>query len=1049
MRPESNSRRLFGITRSKGKMYEFGLPEKLHIAIPENSNPHELFGLTVATLGDAAARVSDMGSLSPTEAITEDITRDLDFAASFFDAFLAARFSEEISRDVIYLASSAYYLANRPGSSLVLARGLSDLLDEPIVDETLRTVLQANWSQYSPEHHPIFGDSLGRLVHLLGLHFEIGEYSHAITRTLEEIREKAYRAASARDLLFTDIISAVVRMRLNSSAWKTLPQFSGIDAGSWMNVIQRSEFPKELWPSQKLIGEAGLFRGESGVIQMPTSAGKTRSIEIVLRSAFLSERTKLAVIVAPFRSLCHEIGMTLRHAFRTDAVKVNELSDALQLDFVEEIAEFLGIESPSSKFVLVLTPEKLLYVLRQTPSITKHIGTVIYDEGHQFDSGSRGVTYELLLTEIKALLPENAQTILVSAVIQNAEAVGAWLIGEQARIVNGTTLLPTARSVAFASWVDTLGQMLFYESGAFNHYDYFVPRVIEQQQLHRLSSDKKERFFPEKGESKDVSLYLGLRLAPKGAVAIFCGRKDTASGIATRAAEIYKRGYGLPPPSTISDENEVRRLKNLIDMHFGESSDLSHAALQGVFVHHANTPHGLRLAIEYAMQRGLIKLVVCTSTLAQGVNLPIRYLIVSSIYQGGDLIKTRDFQNLMGRAGRAGMHTEGLVIFADPHVYDERFSARWRFNASVELLSPEKAESTTSSIRRIITPFADHNGREQLSIAADALCQLLLADESTWVQWTNEVVRINPTFQFDAKELLKDLKNRRRLLVSIESFLMANRGVDAFNDFKSRVENLAKSTLAYHLASDETKPSILAIFSSLAEHIENSEPNPVRQAVYAKTLLSARSAKQIESWVDENREFLLSLESTDEWLRTVWKLLASQLDDKFFHAVEPTSLAIELAGRWLLGEAYASLYAHAHKSKGTKPWGENKRRRLTEDDIIDFCESTLSFDCSLVLAAVAQFLFNAEGQQSDEAAVLNLFQKSIKYGLPDRLSISAYELGFADRVLAQHLRDVVQQAGYTGTSFALAIANYWDDISIALTDYPSYFESVLMGLSEH
>ena len=83
MKPEINSRRLFGITRSKGKMYEFGLPITLHIAIPEGSKPEELFPLTVGTLGDTSAAIAE-------EEIEQQLDNaaleDLRFAASFFDA---------------------------------------------------------------------------------------------------------------------------------------------------------------------------------------------------------------------------------------------------------------------------------------------------------------------------------------------------------------------------------------------------------------------------------------------------------------------------------------------------------------------------------------------------------------------------------------------------------------------------------------------------------------------------------------------------------------------------------------------------------------------------------------------------------------------------------------------------------------------------------------------------------------------------------------------------------------------------------------------------
>lgn len=107
MTPEFNSRRLFGITRSKGKMYELGLPESLHIAVPPNSEPQELFVLTVGTLGDVAALLSDSDNVDvPLPPPTVD---ELSFSASFFDAFLESRFSDSIARD-----TSLLLISNQP-----------------------------------------------------------------------------------------------------------------------------------------------------------------------------------------------------------------------------------------------------------------------------------------------------------------------------------------------------------------------------------------------------------------------------------------------------------------------------------------------------------------------------------------------------------------------------------------------------------------------------------------------------------------------------------------------------------------------------------------------------------------------------------------------------------------------------------------------------------------------------------------------------------------------------------------------------------------------
>lgn len=1043
MKPDRNSRRLFGITRAKGKMYELGLDEGSHIAVPAGDEPEALFLLTVATLGDVAAELSEaVGEARPQLSF-----EDLSFSASFFDAFLASRFSLEVSHDVGMLAASAYYLAGRPGSSLVLARRLKDGDDQSELETLLRWILQARWDSPPQDLQSYAGGILERIARLVGDHFVEGWSVTELEAELAELRRVAYGGAPSKHILYADVVAAIIRLRLAVSMWKTLPEFSQIPLDQWAPVIRRPEFPKEMWPSQMLMGRAGIFTGTSAVIQMPTSAGKTRSVEMVLRSGFMSGRTTLAVVVAPFRALCHEIGTALRHAFRDDDIKVNELSDALQLDFLDQIGDLLGGLVPSSKYVLVLTPEKLLYVLRQAPTLLTQIGMVVYDEGHQFDSGSRGIIYELLLTEIKGLLPSDAQTLLISAVIRNAEAVGNWLVGDDVRVVNGRGLLPTARSVAFATWVERLGQLMFFESQSYSSYDYFVPRAIEQQQLNRFSTRENDRFFPEKGEDawKDVSLYLGLRLAPQGTVAIFCGRKDTAAGLANRAVEIYKRGYSLEPPVSFSNSDEARRLQYLSSEHFGAESDQNRAAALGIYVHHGNTPHGLRLSIEHAMQHEKIRFVVCTSTLAQGVNLPIRYLIVSGIYQAGEKIKTRDFQNLIGRAGRAGMHTEGLVIFADPRVYDERRSERWRFDLSVDLLVPENAEETTSSLLDLLAPITNRRGRFPLALSAEDICHLILA-EGDWERWAAEVERLNERYGFTARDILAILRRRRKLLSSVESYLMAKRGVGSFEEFRASVQGLAQETLAYALASEDQQRALTVLFGLVADYIEGQAPVAEKQAVYARTLLGVAHARRIEAWIIGNREALLALESNEEWLRSVWPLFAELSESFFFRDIDPPSLSFNIALNWLQGVMYGGLITLAVEAKGTKPWGKT-RRRLTSEDVVDFCEKTLSFECALILGANSEFLFGESASTNDAAATLRTFQKAIKYGLPDALSISAYDRGFADRAVALSLSNSLQESGYANAHFGTALTTQRDVIVNALANYPTYFEAVLEGLS--
>ena len=201
---------------------------------------------------------------------------------------------------------------------------------------------------------------------------------------------------------------------------------------------------------------------------------------------------------------------------------------------------------------------------------------------------------------------------------------------------------------------------------------FFVPRVIETRHTKKKGKKERSSVFPDRNDKqnvgKEIAVYLGLKLVKQGSIAIFCGRKDTASGLLAMVTDRFSRELPMEKPGEYADQDELSRLVYLIASNLGPGAPATQSAEFGVFGHHGNTPHGIRLAVEHSMREGRIRFVVCTSTLAQGVNLPIRYLIVTSIYQGSERIKVRDFHNLIGRAGRAGMHTE-VVLFADPAVF--------------------------------------------------------------------------------------------------------------------------------------------------------------------------------------------------------------------------------------------------------------------------------------------------------------------------------------------------------------------------------------------
>jgi len=147
MKPESRSQTLLSITRSKAKMYEYGVPEEDHITIP--IDPARLFTLTIGLLGDLAAYI-DSEDINETH--LNDLRESLVFSAHFFDSYLQSRLRNDLDPYVLLLGSASYYLCDLPGSSWLLAKRLSQDkydLDCSSLDHLLHWLLQENLSHYS------------------------------------------------------------------------------------------------------------------------------------------------------------------------------------------------------------------------------------------------------------------------------------------------------------------------------------------------------------------------------------------------------------------------------------------------------------------------------------------------------------------------------------------------------------------------------------------------------------------------------------------------------------------------------------------------------------------------------------------------------------------------------------------------------------------------------------------------------------------------------------------------------------------------------------
>ena len=1033
MRPEQKSQLLLGVTRSKAKMFEYGIPEKHHIKITQD--PARLFTLSIGVLGDLAAAINREGLDSD---LLLEMRANLLFSARFFDSYIQSKLNEILDPYLVLIGSASYYLCDLPGSASVLAnsidRGCPDL-DAGGLENLLLWLLKADLETHFDGTEGPFGKSIDEISKWICQFFKKGYGEATLLGLATKLRNTAYQFGTPRQLLFGDVIAAVLRKKLENSAWQALPSYSGLSQDKWLLALQKDSFIKELWPAQHLMGKANVLKGKSAIVQMPTSAGKTKATELILRSAFLADRVSLAIIIAPFRALCHEIKNSLVEAFHNEPTIVDELSDVLQTDF--KITEFLGHQQ-----ILVVTPEKLIYVLRHAPDLAAHVGLLVFDEGHQFDSGTRGITYELLLTSLRFMIPKGTQKVLISAVISNAEAVGEWLNGEP-NVVEGTTLIPTFRSVGFVSWLDSLGRIEYVDSRDAEQKEFFVPRVIESFNLKKKKRERGTRLFPERTDGQSIALYLGLKLVPNGSIAIFCGRKSTAAKICEKAVNIIERGSPLALPSDFSNTQEVERLARLHVENLGTDSPASQSAAHGIFSHHGNTPHGIRLAVEHAMRNNLVRFVVCTSTLAQGVNLPIRYLIVTSIYQGVERIKVRDFHNLIGRAGRAGMHTEGSVLFADPFLYDKRHNAgkdKWRWRQVKELLDPVNSEPCISNLLSIFDPIKSDDEKVPLRMGALDFAKAYISDPDEVGQLAARIAAQHGSTGFSREGVERQIAWRISLICAVESFLLSH--WDESEDDLSEVDvtHLAEGTLAFFLADDQKKEHIRELFQLLAGNISANITDPARRKIYGRTLYGIQDAQAIEGWVQTNADSLLSIVDETDALDLAWPLLTRHINSGVFTKFDKPEVLKEIAHGWISGKPFSDLLNIIRKRKAKMIWG-TRRREFKIDHVVDVCEGTLAYDGALVVGAVTEFIETLDQDGTgDLINHLQLFQKRLKYGLPTETTIALYELGFSDRVIAQDLAASLNLAATQKKDLVKALKKDRVEARAIMEKYPSYFQ---------
>ncbi len=363
-----------------------------------------------------------------------------------------------------------------------------------------------------------------------------------------------------------------------------------------------------LTPPQAAALEKGLLKGINMIIMSPTASGKTLIAELALLNSFF--RGLKGVYITPLKTLASEKANEFSYWSRIG------LSVGLTTGDYDEPGEWL-----SEYNVIVATYERMDSIFRLKPSWLSDVGTVVIDEFHMIGDVGRGPIVELLTVKALRL---GAQLIGLSATIGNPEELAAWLGSE--------LIISNWRPVKLVEGY------------------YFRPKkaiVFEDGKKEKVEGNLPKHILKKTLEGRYQSI-------------IFVHSRSRAESLAKKLSEEIK-GDSLTSSVLI---NELSK-SNVPSV---EKNALKPLLSKGLAYHHAGLSLESRSLIEKNFRNGNIKLVVATPTLAAGINMPARrVLIYTKRYEGGFMrpISVSEYKQMAGRAGRPQYDPYGEAIIAD------------------------------------------------------------------------------------------------------------------------------------------------------------------------------------------------------------------------------------------------------------------------------------------------------------------------------------------------------------------------------------------------
>ena len=620
----------------------------------------------------------------------------------------------------VILAAAAYQLGGYP------ARSLGVLSEHEISDDTskvlefflrgdflktqeqLMLVFQSEVSLEKGEEGILSFSILNQVLRAIGvlvswLRWGRDERIETAIKVLENVAKASINDVDTYSWLLAILVSKIARKYKSDALWEVALPLSEVMSSSGKQTLSRylktafTERKSLTWPSQRE-GLRGLTSGESFALCTPTGSGKTRVAELaILQSLFPLDDTNtfnlvfppVVLYLAPSKALSSEVEGNLAKILskiKADHISVTSMYGG------NDIGPSDVLMAPEQPTVLISTHEKADALIRYLGiELFARISCVIIDEAHTVSfagkeeelctSESRSLRLEILVSRLKTICSDETKFIALSAVASDIQDIlSEW-----------TSSTPGAKAIApqYRSTRQVLGQLQCAAKGNMSiQYD-----VLDGNKL--ILKDREEspyipKPFPSHPEVKeaykeDEGIEKKMRAHLLWAAMHFAvtsdGKKHSVLISATEHPEYYAETFLIllkkdwkdeeipmffEPPK---DEHNKRLMNMCLDScedYFGKTSREYRLLEKGIVLHHGKMPLIMSRFLIELIQAHVVTIVLATSTLSEGINLPFETVLIPSLRRVGSPLSSQEAINLMGRAGRPGVSTEGrsLVLLA-------------------------------------------------------------------------------------------------------------------------------------------------------------------------------------------------------------------------------------------------------------------------------------------------------------------------------------------------------------------------------------------------